>query len=62
MDYFKNGLRYVMRKIDGRFTPQPWLRMDPRVSFICVPSLSERYVPDADVVIATAWQTAEWSK
>jgi hypothetical protein len=34
--------------------------MDPKVRFLCVPSLSERFVPDGDVVIATAWQTAEW--
>ena len=25
-----------------------------------MPSLSERFLPDGDVVIATAWQTAEW--
>lgn len=25
-----------------------------------VPDLSEEYIPDADIVIATAWDTAEW--
>jgi hypothetical protein len=25
-----------------------------------VPDLSEAYIPDSDVIIATAWQTAEW--
>jgi glycosyltransferase involved in cell wall biosynthesis len=34
--------------------------MDPEVRLACVPSLSERFVPDGDVVVATAWQTAEW--
>ena len=60
LDYTKNGVRYLLRKMDGRHTPDSWLKMDPRVRFLCVPSLSERFIPDGDVVIATAWQTAEW--
>jgi glycosyltransferase involved in cell wall biosynthesis len=60
LDHLKNAVRYALRKLDGRYTPTPWLKMDPEVRLMCVPSLSERYVPDGDVVIATAWQTAEW--
>jgi glycosyltransferase involved in cell wall biosynthesis len=60
LDCMKNAVRYVLRKLDGRYTPDPWLKMDPKVRMLCVPSLSERFVPDGDVVIATAWQTAEW--
>jgi glycosyltransferase involved in cell wall biosynthesis len=60
LDHTKNAVRYVLRKLDGRHTPDAWLKMDPRVRFLCVPSLSERFVPDGDVVIATAWQTAGW--
>ena len=44
----------------GATHPDPWLKTDPKVRLLCVPSLSERFVPDGDVVIATAWQTAEW--
>jgi glycosyltransferase involved in cell wall biosynthesis len=59
LDHVKNAARYVLRKVDGRYTPAKWLTMDPKVRLLCVPSLSERFLPDADVVIATAWQTAE---
>jgi hypothetical protein len=60
LDYVKNAVRYALRKLDGRYKPDPWLKMDARVNLSCVPSLSERFVPDGDVVVATAWQTAEW--
>jgi glycosyltransferase involved in cell wall biosynthesis len=60
LDHIKNAGRYVLRKLDGRYKPDPWLKMDPKVRLVCVPSLSERFVPDGDAVIATAWQTAEW--
>jgi L-malate glycosyltransferase len=35
-----------------------WHPIDSRVRLLFVPSLAERYIPDADVVFATAWQTA----
>jgi glycosyltransferase involved in cell wall biosynthesis len=60
VDHLKNTVRYLLRKVDGRYTPDPWLATDPNVRLTCVPSLSERFLPDGDVVIATAWQTAEW--
>jgi glycosyltransferase involved in cell wall biosynthesis len=60
MDHVKNTARYLLRKLDGNYKPDIWLNVDPNVRLECVPSLSERYMPDADVVIATAWQTAEW--
>jgi glycosyltransferase involved in cell wall biosynthesis len=59
LDHLKNAVRYALRKIDGRYTPASWLTMEPKVRLLCVPSLAERFVPDADVVVATAWQTAE---
>jgi glycosyltransferase involved in cell wall biosynthesis len=60
VDHLKNVVRYVLRKLDGRYTPDKWLETDTNVRLLCVPSLSERFLPDADVVIATAWETAEW--
>ncbi len=59
LDHLKNAARYALRKIDGRYTPATWITMDPKVRLLCVPSLTERFVPDGDAVIATAWQTAE---
>jgi len=37
-----------------------WQRIDPRVRMVFVPELLERYIPDGDAVVATAWQTAEY--
>lgn len=60
VDYLKNAVRFALRNLDRCYTPDKWLKMDPKVRFTCVPTLAERFVPDGDVVFATAWQTAEW--
>ena len=36
-----------------------WQSIDPRVRLEFVPTLAATHVPDADVVVATAWRTAE---
>lgn len=53
-------LRYLRRLVDGSYQPRTWFTMDPRVRLLWVPSLRARHIPDADAVVATAWQTAEW--
>lgn len=60
LDHLKNLVRYIQKKMTGHYLPDNWLKMEPNVRIICVPSLSERYVPDGDIVFATAWHTAEW--
>lgn len=35
-----------------------WCRLDERVQSLLVPSLHERYLPKADAVVATSWNTA----
>ncbi|HLJ61980.1 MAG TPA: glycosyltransferase family 4 protein [bacterium] len=52
--------RYLRRRLLGGYRPDAWFTLNPRVSIAWVPSPAARYVPDADVVVATAWQTAEW--
>lgn len=37
-----------------------WQFIDSRVSMLYVPNLNERYIPDGDAVIATAWHTADY--
>lgn len=37
-----------------------WASLHPEVRLLWRPSFASRWIPDADVVIATAWQTAEW--
>jgi glycosyltransferase involved in cell wall biosynthesis len=56
----KKLVRYLQRRFDGSYRPNRWFSMDPRVKLEWVPSLHSRYIPAGDVIIATAWQTAEW--
>lgn len=55
----RSALCYVCRKLARAYRPH-WFPVSPAVRLLWVPSLSSRYIPDADAVIATAWQTAEW--
>ena len=43
-----------------QWRPDGWFVIDPRVEMRWVPSLESYLLPDADAVVATAWQTAEW--
>lgn len=60
-----SGLTGRVRRIASRLRDrlmQPrvqWARIDPRVHLLYVSDLSARNLPDADVVIATWWSTAE---
>lgn len=55
----KAAIRFVQRSIDGSYRPDNWFQVDPKVRLMWAWSLAERYIPDADVVIATWWETAE---
>lgn len=59
-DYVKNGIRYLQVLMGKDFRPDRWFQVDPNVRLLCVPGLSEKWIPKGDVVIATAWLTAEW--
>jgi glycosyltransferase involved in cell wall biosynthesis len=55
-----NWIRYVQIILGKPFRPDRWFQIDPGVNMLCTPDLSERWIPNGDAVIATAWQTAEW--
>jgi len=42
------------------FSPRNWFPLDPRVILHGVPTLEEKYIPDSDVVFATAAETASY--
>ena len=46
----------------GGYSPKHWFNVDPRVQMLWAPSLHQRWIPDADAIVATAWQTAEWAQ
>ncbi|GAA5661432.1 glycosyltransferase family 4 protein [Geobacillus stearothermophilus] len=47
-------------KVTLPFKGVNWQYIDPRVQMIYVPFPDEKFIPDGDVVIATAWHTAEY--
>jgi len=52
---------YWKNKRTGGFLPTSWFKALPEVKMLWVPSLAKKYVPEGDVVIATAWETVEWA-
>lgn len=66
INHAKAAIRYVQRSIDGTYRPTKWFKVDDKVRLTWVPFLAQRYIPDADVIVATAWETAEvvarWTK
>jgi len=56
----KRAVSYIRRTATGGFRPDKWFRLEPAVRSLWVPTLSNRFIPDGDVVLATAWATAEW--
>lgn len=51
--------RGVVDLVGRRPTAPEWQEIDPRVHLEYVSTLSPAHVPDGDVVVATAWRTAE---
>ncbi len=56
------GRRFIRWMRDRWTHPRgiSWHPVDPRVRLLYVPVLDTCYVPDADAVVATAWDTAEY--
>ena len=56
----RRSLFYLKLRATGKYTPESWFNIDPRVNLLWVWNLDSRNIPDADVVVATSWDTAEW--
>lgn len=52
--------KIITKRIKKKDTAASWFSLDPAVSELLVPGLMSKYIPDADVTFATAWQTANW--
>lgn len=59
---FYQKVRHIAASIRNIFLKPrvTWQYLDERVRMLYVPEPTARYVPDGDVVFATAWQTAEY--
>ncbi|WP_153306310.1 glycosyltransferase family 4 protein [Desulfatiglans anilini] len=53
-------VRYPQRILDKSFRPDRWLQVDKKVRVFWVPCFYEHFIPDGDIVVATAWMTSEW--
>jgi glycosyltransferase involved in cell wall biosynthesis len=51
---------YIGHRLRGSYKPASWFQIHPAVELLWVPTLAARHIPNADVAIATAWETAEW--
>jgi glycosyltransferase involved in cell wall biosynthesis len=56
----KRAASFIQRSVTRGFRPEKWFPLDPAVRTLWVPTLSRNFIPDGDVVLATAWATAEW--
>jgi len=54
--------KYVLKMAKHTFREDKvkWFRVSPQVNILIVPTLGEENIPDGDVLIATAWRTAEY--
>lgn len=48
--------------LKGGYGPRRWMEVHPLVQIKFVPSFSPTWIPRHDVIVATAWRTAEWLK
>ncbi len=51
---------WMLRQAKISYGPGQWFSIDPQVRMLTVPTLHSRYIPNSDIVVATAWTTAEW--
>lgn len=51
---------YWKRKITRGYKADSWFFLDPKIDFLWVQYLKSEIIPDADVTIATGWNTAQF--
>jgi glycosyltransferase involved in cell wall biosynthesis len=55
----RRSLYFYHRKATGRYHPNRWFSLNPEIQLFWLMSLNRSPIPDADVVIASSWETAE---
>ena len=50
---------YLPYAFSGKWRPDRWFKLDPKVKLQWIPSLSRVFIPKAEAYIATWWTTAE---
>jgi glycosyltransferase involved in cell wall biosynthesis len=50
---------FKMLNLFNKFSPNSWFQLNKKVKCLLVPYIENEYIPDADVIFATEWTTAE---
>lgn len=56
----RRAMCYFLHGLKGSYGPARWFKVDARVALLWAPTLNARFIPDADAIVATTWETAEW--
>lgn len=56
----RNIIKFFGYGLTKKYLPTAWFKLDARVKLHWVPTLHAVFVRTADVIVATAWETAEW--
>ncbi len=57
----KYFISYYIRKLNKSYLPR-WFKLDDKVNALWIRSIDNQNIPDADVLIATAWRTVTCSQ
>jgi glycosyltransferase involved in cell wall biosynthesis len=60
LDKIKKYTKYLFVKLNLPRYRNSWFNFRIGINFIWVPSLKDEYISNADIVVATAWNTATW--
>ena len=58
--WHRNLVKYFWFGLTRFYLPQSWFSLNPSIQVDWVPSLAKLFIPQADVIVATAWETAEY--
>lgn len=58
--WIKNIIKFLLLGLTKKYLPNKWFSLNREVSVYWAPSLLAMFIPESDVIVATAWGTAEW--
>lgn len=58
----KGIIKYLYYLLGKKYEPYDWFPLNKKINIRWIPSLEEKYIPNADFVFATACETAEYVK
>jgi glycosyltransferase involved in cell wall biosynthesis len=53
-------IKFQRRRLTGSYRPDRWFEVNPKIKLLYTKTPDVRFMPSADVYVATAWPTASW--